>query len=155
MSLSIEGPSKAEIKCKDNEDGTLDVSYRPSEPGLYIVNLKFADQHVPGSPFAVAVSGQGQSKQTEKIDRMREAVPVTEVGSQCRLTFKMPGIKSSDLKANVTSPTGKVSCEKGTTVWKFQKFLVTEIFREITFRDFRVTETVILIHLGVLDFDVS
>ena len=108
MSLSIEGPSKAEIKCKDNEDGTLDVSYKPSEPGLYIVNLKFADQHVPGSPFAVAVSGQGIAKQTEKIDRMREAVPVTEVGSQCRLTFKMPGIKSSDLKASVTSPTGKV-----------------------------------------------
>ena len=56
----------------------------------------------------MAVSGQGISKQTETIDRMREAVPVTEVGSQCRLTFKMPGIKSSDLKASVTSPTGKV-----------------------------------------------
>ena len=56
----------------------------------------------------MAVSGQGIIKQTEKIDRMREAVPVTEVGSQCRLTFKMPGIKSSDLKASVTSPTGKV-----------------------------------------------
>ena len=40
---------------------------------------------------------------------MREAVPVTEVGSQCRLTFKMPGIKSTDLKASVTSPTGKVN----------------------------------------------
>ena len=49
---------QAEIKCKDHEDGRLDVSYRPTEPGLYIVNLKFADQHVPGSPFAVAVSGQ-------------------------------------------------------------------------------------------------
>jgi filamin len=108
LSLSVEGPSKAEIKCKDNEDGTLDVSYKPSEPGLYIVNLKFADQHAPGSPFAVAVSGQGTERQTEKINRMREAVPVTEVGSQCRLTFKMPGIKSTDLKASVTSPTGKV-----------------------------------------------
>ena len=75
---------------------------------LSIVNLKFADQHVPGSPFAVAVSGQGTERQTEKINRMREAVPVTEVGSQCRLTFKMPGIKSTDLKASVTSPTGKV-----------------------------------------------
>lgn len=64
---------------------------------------------MPGSPFAAAVSGQGTEMQTEKIDRMREAVPVTEVGSQCRLTFKMPGIKSSDLKASVTSPTGKVS----------------------------------------------
>jgi len=112
LSLSVEGPSKAEIKCKDNEDGTLDVSYKPSEPGLYIVNLKFADQHAPGSPFAVAVSGQGTERQTEKINRMREAVPVTEVGSQCRLTFKMPGIKSTDLKASVTSPAEKVENAK-------------------------------------------
>ena len=33
-------------------------------------------------------------------------VPITEVGSQCKLTFKMPGIKSMDLTASVTSPGG-------------------------------------------------
>merc|ERR1712038_252833 len=98
----------AEIDCKDNEDGTLDVDYKPTEPGFYIINIKFADPHVPGSPFQVPISGEGSEKITENIKRMREAVPVTEVGSQCRLTFKMPGIKSSDLKASVTSPTGKV-----------------------------------------------
>ena len=53
LSLSIEGPSKAEIDCKDNEDGTLDVDYKPTEPGFYIINIKFADSHVPGSPFQV------------------------------------------------------------------------------------------------------
>jgi hypothetical protein len=55
LSLSIEGPSKAEIQCKDNEDGTLNISYKPTEPGYYIVNLKFADHHVDGSPFTVKV----------------------------------------------------------------------------------------------------
>lgn len=29
---------------------------------------------------------------------------MTEVGSQCKLTFKMPGITSFDLSATVTSP---------------------------------------------------
>jgi filamin len=113
LSLSVEGPSKAEINCKDHEDGSLDVSYRPTESGLYIINLKFADQHVPGSPFAVAVSGQGSEKQREKIKHVREAVPVTEVGGQCRLTFKMPGINASDLEASVLAPSGKVSCVFG------------------------------------------
>ena len=64
---------------------------------------------MPGSPFAVAVSGQGSEKQREKIKHMREAVPVTEVGSQCRLTFKMPGISASDLDATVLAPSGKVN----------------------------------------------
>jgi len=107
LSLSIEGPSKAEIDCKDNENGTLDVDYKPTEPGFYIINIKFADSHVPGSPFQVPISGEGTEKQTENIKRMREAVPVTEVGSQCRLTFKMPGIFMQDLEAMVTSPSGK------------------------------------------------
>lgn len=48
MSLSIEGPSKADIECHDNEDGTCRVTYKPTEPGTYIINIKFADEHVPG-----------------------------------------------------------------------------------------------------------
>ena len=78
LSLSIEGPSKAEIDCKDNDNGTLDVDYKPTEPGFYIINIKFADSHVPGSPFQVPISGEGSEKITENIKRMREAVPVTE-----------------------------------------------------------------------------
>ncbi|XP_044590424.1 filamin-A isoform X4 [Cotesia glomerata] len=106
LSLSMEGPSKAEIQCKDNTDGTLNVSYKPTEPGYYIMNLKFADHHVEGSPFTVKVSGEGSNRQREKIQRRREAVPITEVGSQCKLTFKMPGITNFDLTATVTSPGG-------------------------------------------------
>ncbi|XP_015175448.1 PREDICTED: filamin-A isoform X4 [Polistes dominula] len=106
LSLSVEGPSKVEIQCKDNEDGTLNMFYKPTEPGIYIVNLKFADHHVEGSPFAVKVTGEGSNRQREKIQRQREAVPITEVGSQCKLTFKMPGITCFDLAATVTSPGG-------------------------------------------------
>ncbi|XP_022901138.2 filamin-A isoform X2 [Onthophagus taurus] len=106
LSLSIEGPSKAEIQCSDKDDGTLNISYKPTEPGYYIVNLKFADHHVDGSPFTVKVTGEGSNRQREKIQRTREAVPITEVGSQCKLTFKMPGITSLDLSASVTSPGG-------------------------------------------------
>lgn len=104
LSLSIEGPSKAEIQCTDKEDGTLNISYKPTEPGYYIVNLKFADHHVNGSPYTVKVTGEGSNRQREKIQRQRDAVPVTEVGSQCKLTFKMLGITSFDLAAQVTSP---------------------------------------------------
>ena len=48
LSLSIEGPSKADIECLDNEDGSCRVTYKPTEPGNYIINIKFSDEHVPG-----------------------------------------------------------------------------------------------------------
>lgn len=48
LSLSIEGPSKVDINTEDQEDGTCKVTYCPTEPGSYIINIKFADQHVPG-----------------------------------------------------------------------------------------------------------
>lgn len=48
LGLSIEGPSKVDINCEDMEDGTCKVTYCPTEPGNYIINIKFADKHVPG-----------------------------------------------------------------------------------------------------------
>lgn len=106
LSLSIEGPSKAELKCTGKETGNLNICYKPTEPGYYIVNLKFADHHVNGSPFTVKVTGDGSNRQREKIQRQRDAVPAVEVGSECKFTFKMHGITSFDLGAVVTSPNG-------------------------------------------------
>ena len=70
------------------------------------MNLKFADHHVQGSPFTIKVTGEGSNTQTERIKRERDAVPQTEVGSKCRLAFKIPGVSALDLAATVTSPSG-------------------------------------------------
>lgn len=48
LALSIEGPSKVDINCEDVEDGTCKVTYCPTEPGNYAVNIKFAEKHIPG-----------------------------------------------------------------------------------------------------------
>lgn len=53
LSLSIEGPSKVDINTEDQEDGTCKVTYCPTEPGNYIINIKFADQHVPGAHWVL------------------------------------------------------------------------------------------------------
>lgn len=55
LSLSVEGPSKAEIKSDEKSPGKIEVAYVPKEPGFYIINLKFADHHVKGSPFTAKV----------------------------------------------------------------------------------------------------
>ncbi len=55
LSLFIVGPSKVDINTEDQEDGTCKVTYCPTEPGNYIINIKFADQHVPGIYYLLAV----------------------------------------------------------------------------------------------------
>ncbi|KAG8005417.1 Filamin-C [Nibea albiflora] len=89
LGLSIEGPSKVDINCEDVDDGTCKVTYCPTEPGNYIINIKFADQHVPGSPFTVKVFGEGRMK--ESITRKRQAPSIATVGSTCDLNLKIPG----------------------------------------------------------------
>lgn len=57
LSLAVEGPSKAEISCKDNKDGTCTVSYLPTTPGDYNIIVKFDNSHIPGSPFTAKITG--------------------------------------------------------------------------------------------------
>lgn len=58
LDLAIEGPSKAEIKCVDNKDGTCSVSYLPTLPGDYNILVKYNEDHIPGSPFAARITGE-------------------------------------------------------------------------------------------------
>ncbi|XP_061582652.1 filamin-B-like isoform X1 [Cololabis saira] len=104
LALSIEGPSKVDIQTEDVDDGTCRVSYCPTEPGNYIVSIRFADQHVPGSPFTVRVTGEGRIR--ESITRRQKAASVTSVGSVCDLNLKIPAIDAQDVTATVTSPSG-------------------------------------------------
>ncbi|KAF1606973.1 UNVERIFIED_CONTAM: Filamin-A, partial [Eudyptes pachyrhynchus] len=108
LSLSIEGPSKVDITTEELEDGTCRVSYCPTEPGNYIISVKFGDQHVPGSPFSVKVTGEGRVK--ESITRRRRAPPEASVGTACDLSLKMPGERgqgSLSVTAVVTGPSGQ------------------------------------------------
>uniref|UniRef100_A0A8D0DE28 Filamin B n=1 Tax=Sander lucioperca TaxID=283035 RepID=A0A8D0DE28_SANLU len=129
LALSIEGPSKVDIQTEDMEDGTCAVTYCPTEPGNYIVSIRFAEEHVPGSPFTVRVTGEGRIR--ESITRRQKAASVSSVGSVCDLSLKIPGtvqytdththtrhektviklsvfaaIDMQDVTAEVTSPSG-------------------------------------------------
>uniref|UniRef100_A0A8C2SSM5 FLNC protein n=1 Tax=Coturnix japonica TaxID=93934 RepID=A0A8C2SSM5_COTJA len=78
----IEGPSKVElISTEELPDGTC-------RPGNYIIAVQFGDQHVPGSPFSVKVTGEGRVK--ESITRRRRAPPEAHVGTACDLSARYP-----------------------------------------------------------------
>ncbi|XP_041460314.1 filamin-B-like isoform X2 [Lytechinus variegatus] len=109
LGVSIEGPSKADINCEDNGDGTCLVTFTPTEPGTYNVNVHYADQLVPGSPFQVAVGGDSSELPliSETLVRPTSATPVSQVNSECELTVKIPGTDPLDMTAQVTNPAGR------------------------------------------------
>ena len=58
LDLAIEGPSKAEISCVDNKDGTCSVTYLPTLPGDYNILVKYNSDHIAGSPFMAKITGE-------------------------------------------------------------------------------------------------
>uniref|UniRef100_A0A1I8IQS4 Calponin-homology (CH) domain-containing protein n=1 Tax=Macrostomum lignano TaxID=282301 RepID=A0A1I8IQS4_9PLAT len=97
LSLSVEGPSKADIECHDNQDGTCLVTFTPTEPGTYLVSVRYAEQHVPGSPFTVRVGGTGVSAGKAEVTGPAEEASATHVGSECELSLRIPGTNPFDI----------------------------------------------------------
>ena len=58
LGLAIEGPSEAKMTCRDNRDGSCAVEYFPTKKGDYDISVKFADEHIPGSPFTVQIADE-------------------------------------------------------------------------------------------------
>ncbi len=44
----MEGPSKPDLQFKNNDDGTVTVSYKPTATGTYKLHIKFTHYHLPG-----------------------------------------------------------------------------------------------------------
>ena len=56
LALSLIGPVQTQLKCDDRHDGTATLKFTPDVPGEYKLSVKFADEDVPGSTFAIPVN---------------------------------------------------------------------------------------------------
>merc|ERR550534_551132 len=106
LGLAIEGPSEAKMTCKDNRDGSCTVEYIPTKAGEYEIIIKFADQHIPGSPFMVNCEDPvepGKVKVTGPLvgqGKVRKAAPAT-------CTVDTTGCGKAPLEVAVTDGKGK------------------------------------------------
>ncbi|KOB78272.1 Filamin [Operophtera brumata] len=96
LSMAVEGPSKAEITCHDNKDGTVAVSFLPTAPGEYKVSVRFGDKHIKGSPFLAKVTGEG---------RKRNQISVGSC-SEVTLPGKVADSDIRSLNASIQAPSG-------------------------------------------------
>lgn len=94
--MAVEGPSKAEINCHDNKDGTVSVAYLPITPGEYKVSVKYAGNHIRGSPYTVKITGEG---------RKRNQISVGSA-SEVPLPGRVPDTDLRALNATIQAPSG-------------------------------------------------
>jgi len=57
LKVHIKGPkrSAAHLDIKNNKNGTYNILYKPISPGMYTMDIKIAEQHIPGSPLIIKV----------------------------------------------------------------------------------------------------
>ncbi len=108
LGLTVEGPCEAKIECQDNGDGSCSVSYLPTEPGEYAINILFADQHIPGSPFKAMVqsvfdpskvTASGPGLERGKVNEDASFTVDCSIAGEAELTIEI--ISDSGAKAEV------------------------------------------------------
>lgn len=105
--VCLDGPNRSDIGIKETDPGVLVVNYNPHEPGLYLLNIRFADEHITGSPFMVNVGGQPSGRIRETISKEIAPVGYTGPGNKCEFQLKIPGTDPLDMEALLTAPNGK------------------------------------------------
>lgn len=58
LKIRVHGPKgafKVEMYRDTTKDRTIGVRYNPNESGRYTINIRWADQHIPGSPFEIHI----------------------------------------------------------------------------------------------------
>lgn len=63
LKVRIHGPKgafKVEMFRESNKDRTIGVTYSPTEPGIYTVNVLWSDQPAEGSPYRVCIADNKQ-----------------------------------------------------------------------------------------------
>ncbi|XP_067228456.1 filamin-B isoform X2 [Chanodichthys erythropterus] len=94
LDITIEGPSEADVRCLDNADGTCTVSYLPTEPGDYEIQVQHNDMPIRGSPFNAKVT-DGNIRRSQ-----------VKLGSAVDFTINITEEDISQLSASIISPTG-------------------------------------------------
>ena len=106
LGLAVEGPCEAKLECRDNGDGTCSVTYLPPVVGEYDINILFAEQHIPGSPFKAAVR---PASDPGKVAAYGPGLERARAGEQASFTVDCTRAGEAELTIEIVSETGAMA----------------------------------------------
>lgn len=107
LAVSIEGAHRSDVEIKDAGNKQYTVSFKPHEPGIYLLNVRFGDDHISGSPFMINVGGEPSGRVRETVTKDIAEVGYRGPGTKCEFQLKIPGTDPLDMEALLTAPNGK------------------------------------------------
>jgi len=112
LSLSLEGGHRADVETESFDGKVYKIKVKPHEPGIYLNNIRFADEHITGSPFLLNVGGEPSGRVRAVAVKDVKAAARCGKGSQCQFALKVPGADPLEMEASLTTPNGKLElCE--------------------------------------------
>ncbi|GAB6018892.1 hypothetical protein CHUAL_000550 [Chamberlinius hualienensis] len=104
------GPNKtAHCDLYDHEDGTFTLFIKPHEPGRHYLTIKYAGEHIPGSPYTIRVAGAPDAS------KVRVYGPGIEHGVlatyQSRFICETRGAGAGQLTVRIRGPKGAFRVE--------------------------------------------
>jgi filamin len=116
LTISTEGSHRVDMNCKNTSitglRGEYTLKYKPQEPGIYLLNIKYGDDHIAGSPFMLSISGEPSGRVRETASKQIQAAEMVAVGQPSVLQLKLPGASPLDMEAMLTTPSGSTElCE--------------------------------------------
>lgn len=116
LAILMEGDDGSEVICKENDDGTCKVQYYTSAPGEYEISIKFAEQHIPGSPFQVLVVDETQASNVTAygagLETVREGIPTKFIVNTSKCNSAQLDVMLKTNKGRVQKPVIK-NCGNG------------------------------------------
>ncbi|VDN01780.1 unnamed protein product [Thelazia callipaeda] len=106
LSISIHGPSEAELRCFENKEGVASVVYKLSKPGIYILSILYAGVHVNDSPFTVICDEKTEDFLRESATKEIKLVPEVLPGQDTALYLQLENISPLETTAKVVDPNG-------------------------------------------------
>uniref|UniRef100_A0AC35U6T8 Calponin-homology (CH) domain-containing protein n=1 Tax=Rhabditophanes sp. KR3021 TaxID=114890 RepID=A0AC35U6T8_9BILA len=128
ISLSLVGPSKSQIVCKENKNSIMTFGYTPNEPGVYVLTAKFADNQIPGSPYSINCTGESLGQIRSTLSETVDACPIVYERTKTSLILAVANANPMEVTAKLMHPNGK---SEDITVRQLRDSHLYQIFFEV------------------------